>query len=226
MIVLRKSDDWDIWYSFVRTRAVITGIWEIVNPEKAVRPEFLPTPSPPEFELPAASDTAYFDSGAYKLYKARRWIYELELARFESQRKAISDLINYVQDTLTVQTAIYIQHVEPHPWNLLRTLKHRLEPSDMTRSFQIVAKYHRLCEGLGKQDMEEWLDEWQTTYTLAEAYNIAESKGARPLRDFLFSIKSKEPVFATTHLVALKRNQEIDFHELIKDFRWFIRHRR
>ena len=45
----------------------------------------------------------------------------------------------------------------------------------------------------------------------------------RPLRDFLMAIHSKEPQFASMHLMNLGSKTEEDFHSLIEDFRQYVR---
>ena len=220
-IVLGKPADWDTWFSFVRSRATNSGIWDLVNPEIITKPISIQSPTEPVFIL--STDAATFDPRAYEVYKAQTHIYKIQLAKYEKQQKAFADLITFIQDTITVQNATYIQKEEPHPWNQLRALKTRLAPSDSARCIEIENKYHRLCKGSGKQDIETWLEEWQTVYTDGKAYGVGEMMGTRPIRDFIMAVLPTEPSFANAHLITLDSKEEKDFHPLIESFRKYVR---
>ena len=170
-----------------------------------------------------STDAATFDPRAYEVYKAQTHIYKIQLAKYEKQQKVFADLITFIQDTITVQNATYIQKEEPHPWNQLRALKTRLAPSYSARCIEIEIKYHRLCKGSGKQDIETWLDEWQTVYTDGKAYGVGEMMGTRPIRDFIMAVLPTEPSFANAHLITLDSKEEKDFHPLIESFRKYVR---
>lgn len=220
-IILAKPADWDSWISFVRSRATNTRIWDLVDPSKETKPEALTEPIEPIYMVP--EDDSLFDKNAYDAYKARKEIYKTKIARYERQEKAFGDLIIFIQDTIAAHNVIYIQKVEPHPWNLLNALKQRIAPSDEARSLELEQKYHQLCKGPLNQNLETWLDEWTTTFTLATEYAIGEVTGTRPIRDFLMAIRHKEPTFADTHLVHLKDKSSGDLYELIEEFRQHIR---
>ena len=209
------------WFLFVRTRATNSGIWNLVNPETTPKPLDVLPPIKPVFILPI--DPSTYDPAAYEVFKVQTHIYKLWLGEYEKQQKAYADLITFIQETVTVQNATYIQKVDAHPWNLLRALKERLAPSDEARSIEIENKYHKLCKGPGKQDMEIWIEEWQTVYAEGKAYGISEVSGTRPIRDFIMAILIKEAAFANTYLIGLKNRIEEEFYEIVKEFRSYIR---
>ena len=109
------------------------------------------------------------------------------------------------------------------PWDHLIALKRRLAPSDSARALDIETKYHKLCKGPGKQDIEAWLEEWQLVCSEAISYKIGEAIGNRPLRDFLMAIHSKEPIFADSYLMDLEDDKPQDLDLLIENFRRLIR---
>ena len=221
--ILAKPEDWDTWFSFIRDRATGTRIWNEVNPEVIPRPANLQEPTQPEFQIP--DNAADFDSKAYEVHKARMDAYKHQLAAYERQQKAYTDLIEFIHETITVQVALVVRKIESHPWNKLVALKQHLSPSDDARNVEIENKYRKVCQGPGRQDLEAWLEEWQATYIEAKEYGIGEVKGKRPQRDFLYAVRSKEPIFAESMLIGLKRrkNDDTDMLDLIEDFRDFIR---
>lgn len=218
-IVLSKTADWDSWFSFVKTKATIGGIWELVDPSKPTIPSHQQLPVPPTFQAP--TDPLEINQQACYLFEIQILEYKLQLEGYDRQQKAFSELIIFIHDTISVQNAVYIQKEDPNPWSMLRALKARLAPTDTVRSMDIEAKYHKLCKGPGSanREIEAWLDDWQATYTDAKFHNIAETVGHRPQRDFLLALGTKEPNFANIHLMNL--NDVPDMYELIENFRQF-----
>lgn len=220
-ILLAKPGDWDAWISFVRTRATNSRVWDLVNPDLTTKPISIVEPIEPEFEIP--DDSVLFDRLGYEAFKARKDAYKTKYAKYERQQKALSDLITFIQETITSHNIVYIQKEEAHPWNILRALKKRLAPSDEARSLDIEQRYHKLCKGPGNQNVETWLDEWMATITEAKEHSVAEVNGTRPVRDFLMAIRPKEPTFADAHLVFLRYKVVDDLYELAEAFRQHLR---
>lgn len=218
---LAKSADWDVWFYFVRTRATITGIWELVDPDLTERPVLLEEPVEPVYVVPDDDD---FHPIPYAAYEARKEIYRWKLTKYEQQVKALGDLTSFIQETIAPHNVTFIQKEEPHPWNLLRALRKHLAPSDEARSFDIEQKYHRLCRGPGTQSLDSWLDEWTVTYAQAKHHDLPLVSGSdtRPIRDFLMAIRSEQPTFADVHLALRGFKKEEDMYGLIEDFRYHI----
>ena len=151
-IKLEKPADWTVWLSFVRTRAQIDNIWDLVNPDIEERPPHLTRPIEPTYEGPLDATTD-FNITDFELYKARAVVYKAQLAKHTIQHEALKGLITYIQSTIFAATAIFIQEVEAHPWNLLGALKKRLASSDEYRRLEIEVKYRDLCRGPGNQDI-------------------------------------------------------------------------
>lgn len=221
-IVLAKPADWDAWISFVRTRASTnTKIWHLVNSDLCERPNALLEPIESGFKMPANNNQ--FDSVKFKAYKAWKDLFKSQLAKYERQEKAFSDLLIFIQETIAAHNITFIQKAEPHPWNILRALKLRLALSDKARNIEIEERYHKLCKGPGTQSIDAWLDDWTATYTDAKDHDIAEATGTRPIQDFLRAARMKESSFADAHLVLIRSNKSThNFFGLIKDFRQHI----
>lgn len=201
-VILAKPANWDAWISFVRTRAINNRIWDLVNPDLTTQPVSFKEPVESEFQIP--DDDTQFDKIKYEADKARKDVNKTSLAKFERQRKAFGDLISFIQETIAAHNVTFIQKEESHPWNLLQALEKRLTPSDEARNLEIEQTYHKLCKGLGTQNVEALLDEWTATYTEAKEHNIAEATGTRPIRDFLMVVRAKEPTFPDAHLRMIR----------------------
>jgi hypothetical protein len=60
------------------------------------------------------TEQANFDRDAFEYYKVEFLVYKNNLSAYEKQQRAITDLINFIQETITVENALYIEKVKPH----------------------------------------------------------------------------------------------------------------
>ena len=162
-IVLSKPEDWDSWISFVRNQAESHNVWNLIDPTLPVRPVDLARPLESLFELSNSVET--FNPKAFEFYKAHRVVYKSRLARYNEQKTGFTAIITFIQETITVENAIFIQKIESHPYNLLVALKQRLAPSDRARSLYLEKRYEKLKKGPSDQDIETWINDWQRMYT-------------------------------------------------------------
>ncbi|SLM40368.1 hypothetical protein LPUS_11143 [Lasallia pustulata] len=125
-----------------------------------------------------------------EIYNLDKEVYKIDLADFERQAKALSDLTTFLQDTISAHNITYLKNVEPHPWDILRALKKRLAPSDTAQKYEVIYAYRKMCKGPGNQNIETWLDEWDRVYTEALNIDLPEVKGNRPMEDFLMAAES------------------------------------
>lgn len=197
-IRLEKPADWPTWLSFVRIRAEGDHIWGLINPDLPARPACLEKPVKPAFNR----GTGPIDLVAFEQHKALLVLYKSDLADYDVQNGAFNRIILHIQSTISATAAIFIQDVDAHPLNLLRTLKQRLSPTDEFRKIYIESKYHELCKGPGNQEIEKWLDTWQQVYTEGKKIGVAETSENRPIRDFIYSLMDRDEAWANAHLVA------------------------
>lgn len=209
-IVLGKSADWDMWFHYVKQRAINNFIWELVDPSKDIKPAVLVAPVKPTVTIPTGPEK--LGSDAYEIFRIRQQIYKDEVAEYKDQHKALADLVAFIQETVAVQYSPYISKAEPHPWDLLRSLKSRLAPSDQARKLEVLRRYQALCLGPGSRDIESWIEEWQLTYTEAAGLKIGEALEERPKRDFLLAIRLKNATFAEMHLEDVDKDSVTIYH--------------
>lgn len=164
--------------------------------------------------------TANFDRDASENYKINSLIFRNKLVAYENQQQGIIHLITFIQETITAQNAIYIQYVEPHPWDQLRALQARLAPTDTARLMDIEARYEKLIKGPGEQDMETYLVGWEQTYTQVKERKLYSDKKA--VRDFLVALGARESQFSDAHLMTIDKT-DFELFALIVKVRLLVR---
>ncbi|SLM38807.1 Ribonuclease H-like domain [Lasallia pustulata] len=158
-----------------------------------------------------------------EIYNLDKEVYKIDLADFERQAKALSDLTTFLQDIISAHNITYLKNVEPHPWDILQALKKRLAPSDTAQKYEVIYAYRKMCKGPGNQNIKTWLDKWDCVYTEALNINLPEVKGNRPMEDFLMAVESKDPHFTSTYMMKLEDGEINDIYTLAERFRHQLR---
>ena len=221
-IMLSKSEDWKTWLSFVRMKATSLEIWDLIDPELAVKPETIKKPTEPTFDL--GDDPKKFNKEGYEFFKAKREMYKMTLSQYKEQTEAFSSIISFIQESITAQNAVLIEHVEPQPYEILRELKRTLAPTDRARELELQIRYRKLAKGPKNQNLEAWINEWSLMYVEAKASNLAEAQGNRPVTDFLMAIMERHEAYASVQL----SNIDIDptprsMIQIIEGYRQYVR---
>jgi hypothetical protein len=60
------------------------------------------------------TDQVNFDRDAFEYYKVEFLIYKNNLSAYEKQQRVITNLINFIQETITVEHALYIEKMNSH----------------------------------------------------------------------------------------------------------------
>jgi hypothetical protein len=163
-----------------------------------------------------------FDRDAFEYYKVEFLVYKNNLSAYETQQRAITNLINFIQETITVENALYIEKMKSHSWDQLRALQTRLTSTNVARLMNIETRYRKLCKGLDMQDIETYLKNWQMTYTEAKAWNIEEISDNRSIRDFLVTLSARDPIFSQSYMMHID-DDKTNLFDLIEKFRRYIR---
>jgi hypothetical protein len=221
-VILSKPADWDIWFSFVKAKAINHEVWELIN--SAIEAKSVEIPKSTSSIMPVVEPEG-LNKNAVELYKLECASYTHRTADYQNQKKTLIDLINYIQKIIIVDNVIYIRSIDSHSWNQLRALKKRLASTDSTRTMIIETKYRQLCWGSTRyQDMKTYLTEWERTYIEAKKNNLFEISGNKALRDFLVSLAGRESQYSNAQLMILKNSND-DLLGTIASFRQFIRMR-
>ena len=219
-IFLSKPEDWDTWIAFVRIKASNADIWNLINPDLPFQPPALTEPVEPVYNLGAT-----FDQEKYDDYMARKKIYKSHRIKYDKQKKTFDAIISFIFESVSAQNAVLIQRVESaHPYEILRTFKNGIAPTDKSRELRPRARYDKLRKGPGNQNIEAWLCEWQQMYYEASACKLAEVQGDRAITDFLLAISTKHPSYAYSEMSNLNWNPgRRTMHDFIDAYRPFVR---
>lgn len=145
-VILSKSSDWRTWITLVRIRATNNDIWELVNPELETQPARQSKPKEPEIAY-LEQPTGMRAQLALEAFKDENQVYKFKLAAYKREAKALADLSNFILETISAENVVYVEQADPHPWNILRTLKQRLAPTaeaESTRWNKLISSYARV----------------------------------------------------------------------------------
>lgn len=220
-IVLAKPTDWELWLSFIKNKAELNDVWDLINPHSEFPTPSYARPAKPPLYVPATP--AAFDPIAAEYHRFQLRNYKELLSDYDRQQKTFSNIIDYIHETLSSSYATVTRQVPSHPWSILRALKLHIAPSDEATSYELEKKYHRLAKGPGNRDVEAWVDEWHTTVVDAKKYKIEEVMGDRPVRDFLIAIEERWEGFASIYRVRRNEKTEVKMSQMLEQFRLFVR---
>ena len=107
---------------------------------------------------------------------------------------------------------------------MLIALKQRLVPTDEARELELAKQYKALKKPPRAQNLDNWLQQWEKTYSQCVELKLPEVDKDRPLYDFLNTISSVSPEFTGywIHDLQAKRKsgqKSVTFFELIEYFR-------
>src|SRR5271167_4505956 len=111
---------------------------------------------------------------------------------------------------------------------MLVALKKQLSPTDYTKKLEVVYKYNKLKTYTKRENVENWLKDWETTYTDGKKLKILDVSDERSLIDFTTAIAAIDSVYASTQDYFLtqkikKKEELLEFYELVEDFRNHLR---
>ena len=148
---------------------------------------------------------------------------------FEQQEKALNEIFALISDTLARPLRTYIRDLDS-PYDILRALRMRLEPTSFDRTAELSKEYQALKQ-VGKQtNIDNWLMKWETTYTAAKKNSLPDVQGQQPLWDFLTAVQDIDKHWgistASTIQMALmdEPKKEYDVLKVIEQYRNHIRY--
>ena len=220
-VILSKPVDWETWISFVETKATRSEVWDLINPSFTIKPSEIPKPSKPVLPVPAQNQP--LDKDLVEIFKLQTAAYRNDLDEYDRQQRALTDIINFIHESISVQTALHIRKVDSHPWSQLRALKAALAPTDQARSLEIEKQYHKLARGPGNRDLEAWLQDFEFCYADAKLLKLGEMEGQRAQRDFLLAVAPYERAFSDNYLLRMSCEAEsFQMADLIEKFRHLV----
>lgn len=208
----------------MKTKAIYSGIWDLVDPANEIEPEHLDFPIAPSYVVP--THPTQTDRDALELFKIQTEGYKIRLEQYDRQQKAFGELVDFIHDTIAPQYFILIQYESPSPWSILRALKAGLALPDYSKPFEIEAQYQRLLQGPSHRDMEDWLEEFQRVYIHAEVYGMRDIVH-RAQQDFFRTVIEHQSEYPEAYIYTLQVGKEIpEMHDMIRQLRQEIYIRR
>ena len=89
--------------------------------------------------------------------------YEYNRKSYDQRRAALSDLELYIQRTIHPTKLSYTYKCDL-AYQMLVNLKNRFAPTDEAREQELIQTWKKLQKGPKGQDVENWLQKWETTY--------------------------------------------------------------
>jgi hypothetical protein len=106
---------------------------------------------------------------------------------------------------------------------MLVSLKKYLAPTDRAKEYEITKRYAKLKSYDKSQPIEQWLDDWERTYSEGCIMAILEVSGTRSLFDFAIAISSIDQLYSYTMEFdinrGIKKNDIPQLTDLVEDFR-------
>jgi hypothetical protein len=113
-VILNKSADWDIWFSFVKVKAINHEVWKLINSAIEIK---LVEISKSSSLIMLVVESENLNKNAVEFYKLECVSYTHKTADYQNQKKTLIDLINYIQKIIIIDNVIYIRSIDSHSWN-------------------------------------------------------------------------------------------------------------
>ena len=201
-------------------------IWEFVNPStgKESLPTLVEPPLPrPEDVNPAHTTLTQLTDEEKEEYQLLRFNYKRKITIYDRQKAALASLRTYIQETISSTLLIYTFDCTI-PYNMLKTLRQCVAPTDRARQLEASLKYQHLRQGLSNQSLNSWLLQWEKAYTECQKLDLPDVQKDRAVYDFLQAISTIAPEFSSVWMVNLQTQadsgKEIpDLHKIVELFR-------
>jgi hypothetical protein len=199
VILLTESKDWDEWYEVIRSTAVRKGVFRLIDATKTEAPSPLEKPQRPLPSGVKAGVTSLVKLEPLKqaLFRVLFDDYKDRAREFEQQEKALNKIFLQITDTTARPLRTYFRQLNT-PYEILQALKKRLEPTALTRSYDLVKEYQALKKVPRYSEIELWLTRWETTYADALAINLPDVRDNRALWDFIAAVKGVDSGWANS----------------------------
>jgi hypothetical protein len=208
--ILSKSQDWQRWYHLIKTGAINAEIWEYVNPDttEASLPK-LTAPIEPTVSSVRDTATSYdnLDDNLKLQLRDLKESFKRHYKEYREKKVAIANLVKRIQETVDERQHYLLEDLTD-PYSMLVALKERLSPTQKIRERDTATAYKKLLRAPHDSDLEDWLVDWQITYTKAKALNLPEVHGDRASIDLLNALESIDVHFAENQLAEVQKCED------------------
>jgi hypothetical protein len=234
------KDNWLIFYfaridecgsafSIISTLTV-ARVWKFMDP--SIKADDLPILSRPAVPMPI--DVNPDTTRMSELSPAERE--ELKFLRdewknrnreYEKQQSAIENLHTLIHETVSRSYYTYlIKRDTLH--DMLTALKQRVAPSDHARELELISQYQKLKKAPRSQNLDNWIKQWETTYTDCKEFDLPDVAKTRVLYDFLNANQETAADFAGIWIVRIQEREQTgeEIPDLYKILEYFQNHMR
>jgi hypothetical protein len=229
--LLGDTKDWYLWIEQKKVTALERDIWKFINPSiersalpKLTRPE-RPTPSlvhPPiqGSSIPTAYSHLTIDEK--EEYKSLREDYAIDEKEYKQKEHALAAMRTVIFNTVKKDFLTYLIGCDT-AYDMLVKLKTRFCPNDKIRERSLIEQYNEACKFTPNQEIESWLQKWETTVDYCKEMNIPHVTGAKPLFDFVKAVGDIYPGFSDIWTIKLLEDDNRELGNLTQQFRDYQR---
>ena len=247
-IFLNSPKDWDEWILLLETEATRQRIWVYVNPKTplselpkltepvrpnaaAVRALFpaatgVSTParsisSTPAPEPPVTKST--LKPAERDLYDELYEDYLRSYKEYKKKEQALLDLRVRIQESVRREFLLAYCRGD-NSYEILVALRDRLAQTPEHKEHDLLVRWNNLKEYKKGQDIETWLQKWETMYDDCVKIGLPDVSKKRGILAFVVAIHSIEPGFSDmmkAKLIGSYRDNDPQkaFRETLSDFR-------
>ncbi|KAI3120209.1 hypothetical protein CBS147326_9557 [Penicillium roqueforti] len=233
-VYLKRDDDWQPWYRRIKQFAVRRSIWEYADPN--TKEEDIPK-RPIDMRRPKPKD--YMDLGRRIAHEQRHikedvtedHLQKEEIKEYheglkeyrnqiEKYNARIGELIDLIFTTTSPALRSLIDE-QDEPRDMLIILKNRFERGDDSRRAATRLKWDKLKLYTvlnTPEKVHSWCDKWLTIYMAMRKLGFF-SASNDAVHDFINAANPHDPEFSKTYRRMIRRCEDIDFNNLVEDFR-------
>jgi hypothetical protein len=215
-VVLNSKDDWRLWYEAIQISAILTGIWEYINPDTVPKPVVPQQPAIPEAPGPNESS---------QQYNYQAMIFNMENSRYILFQKGRAVVHNQI--TLLISHLLKDSHSlysSTDLYDLLKKLKDDFAPSLEEQKISASIQYNAAKDSkVDAGPIDNWITEFEAAAGLimklhGDHWDIWQAE-----KDFLDGIKHQFPGFADHHLEdIINVRRKADLFKLMTGFRRYL----
>jgi hypothetical protein len=183
--LLDTTEDWKEWLGIVKSKAqsgTDTNIWPYIDPSLRVLPIPMWKPTRPTYARfhDGATTITQLSPEEKEAYRDACQIYEKDdVPTYNEFAKKMDAITQHIFDTVTARnTACIIDKTTPY--EKLVALKERLALSTRVRELELAREYAKNKIYNGNQDMNRWIENWESVYAECKAYDLPDVANDRP----------------------------------------------
>ncbi|KAL2695409.1 hypothetical protein AAEP93_010038 [Penicillium crustosum] len=224
-VILKDTESWDAWLSYIKAIAVAYKVWDQCNP--SLKEEERPKLEPPEEIISVKDAIKEYPEHWFNVRLSLKADWDAENRAYQSKLQALDLVAVAIRQSVDTPYQPFIIDILS-PLELMLNLHKRFAPeSDPTYKTKLRQQWRNLDRGLDRNtDIEKWLLNWESLYQSCKKARMPEAEDAT--NQFLEAISIMSPGFYETWALRVQDNQDIPFFEIMTRYKahWKITHGR